>query len=66
VIPLLGARTPAQLQGNLGCLDFELDATAGARLDALSAIELGYPHDYLRRTGALAHPGIDTSPDKLP
>jgi aryl-alcohol dehydrogenase-like predicted oxidoreductase len=62
VIPLLGARTPAQLQGNLGCLGFELEPAACAKLDALSAIELGYPHDYLRRTGPLARPGIEPSP----
>jgi aryl-alcohol dehydrogenase-like predicted oxidoreductase len=65
VIPLLGARTPAQLQDNLGCLDFALDASARARLDASSAIELGYPHDYLRRTGPLARPGIEPSPGTL-
>jgi aryl-alcohol dehydrogenase-like predicted oxidoreductase len=59
VVPLLGARTPAQLEDNLACLDFGLDAQAVARLDALSAIEPGYPHDYLRRTKALAHAGFE-------
>ncbi|HEX6704663.1 MAG TPA: aldo/keto reductase [Albitalea sp.] len=63
VIPLLGARTPVQLQGNLGCLDFNLDATSRAQLDALSAVEAGYPHDYLRRTGPLARPGIELPPE---
>jgi len=59
VVPLLGARTPAQLDDNLACLDFQLDAQALARLDELSAIELGYPHDYLLRTRALAHAGFE-------
>ena len=59
VIPLLGARTPAQLNDNLACLEFRLEAPALARLDALSAIEPGYPHDYLRRTRSIAHAGFD-------
>lgn len=63
VVPLLGARTDAQLQDNLACLDFQLEPEALARLDALSAIELGYPHDYLRRTRAIAHAGFDASLD---
>jgi aryl-alcohol dehydrogenase-like predicted oxidoreductase len=61
VIPLLGARTLAQLEGNLGCLEFRLDAPALARLDALSTVELGYPHDYLRRTRPLVLAGFEPS-----
>ena len=59
VIPLLGARTAAQLQDNLACLDFCLDPQALARLDALCAIEPGYPHDFLRRTRSIAHAGFE-------
>jgi aryl-alcohol dehydrogenase-like predicted oxidoreductase len=45
--PVIGARTPEQLVGNLGAL--EVDFTAGqlARLNKVSAIDLGYPHDLL-------------------
>lgn len=45
--PVIGARTPEQLTGNLGAL--EVDFTPGqlARLDQVSAIDLGYPHDLL-------------------
>ena len=63
VVPLLGARTPAQLQDNLACLDLVLEPPQVERLDALGAIELGFPHDYLRRTRAIAHAGFDSSLD---
>jgi aryl-alcohol dehydrogenase-like predicted oxidoreductase len=63
VVPLLGARTPAQLQDNLACLDLVLETPLVERLDALGAIELGFPHDYLRRTRAIAHAGFDSSLD---
>jgi aryl-alcohol dehydrogenase-like predicted oxidoreductase len=45
--PILGARTPAQLEDNLGALEVDLTATQLARLDEAGAIELGYPHDLL-------------------
>ncbi|NRF72018.1 aldo/keto reductase [Aquincola sp. S2] len=63
VLPLLGARTDAQLQDNLACLDFTLEPETLVRLDALSAIEPGFPHDYLRRTRALATAGFDARLD---
>ena len=63
VVPLLGARTDAQLQDNLACLAFQLEAPALARLDELSAIEPGYPHDYLKRTRSLAHAGFESRLD---
>lgn len=66
VLPLLGARTDAQLQDNLACLDFTLDPDALARLERLSAIEPGFPHDYLRRTRALATAGFDARLDLQP
>ena len=45
--PVVGARTPEQLVANLGALDVDLTADQLARLDAISAIDLGYPHDVL-------------------
>jgi len=48
-IPLLGARTLAQFAENLACLGLALDADQLARLEAASAIDLGYPHDFLAR-----------------
>jgi aryl-alcohol dehydrogenase-like predicted oxidoreductase len=47
VIPVLGARTLAQVQDNLGAADLSLSVQALARLDDASAIRLGYPHDFL-------------------
>lgn len=47
VIPLLGATRTAQLQDNLDCLKVTLGAEHLARLDAVSRIDLGFPHDFL-------------------
>lgn len=46
-IPILGARTLAQLEDNLGCLEVELSESQLERLSTASAIELGFPHDFL-------------------
>ncbi|MGW8742282.1 aldo/keto reductase [Streptomyces sp. NPDC055794] len=45
--PVIGARTPEQLEGNLGALEVELTAAQLARLDEAGRIELGFPHDML-------------------
>lgn len=47
--PIIGARTLAQLEDNLRALDVRLDASQWARLDAVSRVELGFPHDLLKR-----------------
>ncbi len=47
MIPIIGARSGAQLEENLGCLDFELSAEHLARLNEISAIELGFPHEFV-------------------
>ncbi|TPK96907.1 aldo/keto reductase [Mesorhizobium sp. B2-4-12] len=44
---LLGARTLQQLENNLGALDVSLSAEQMTRLDAASAIELGFPYNLL-------------------
>ena len=49
IVPLVGAKTRAQLDDNLGCLEFELAPEDVARLDAVSRIELGFPHDFLEQ-----------------
>ncbi len=48
-VPILGVRTLAQLEDNLGVLGFTLPPEAKARLDAVSAIEPGFPHEFLAR-----------------
>ncbi|MFJ9036869.1 aldo/keto reductase [Streptomyces sp. NPDC102406] len=45
--PVIGARTPEQLVGNLGALDIDFTADQLALLDSVSTLDLGYPHDML-------------------
>lgn len=47
--PIIGARTPEQLEDNLGALEVVLSDAQQTRLNAASAIELGFPHDMLQR-----------------
>ncbi len=49
IVPLVGARTRAQLDDNLGCLEFSLTPEAKQRLDDASKIELGFPHEFLQQ-----------------
>jgi hypothetical protein len=44
---MIGARTVGQLENNLGCLEFTLTNDQMQRLDKVSQIELGFPHDFL-------------------
>ncbi|MEV0611956.1 aldo/keto reductase [Nonomuraea sp. NPDC050404] len=44
---IIGARTPAQLEDNLGALEIGFTDSQVARLDAVSTIEPGYPHGML-------------------
>jgi aryl-alcohol dehydrogenase-like predicted oxidoreductase len=50
LIPIVGARTPQQLEDNLGALELELRAAELERLDEVSRIELGFPHDFEGRS----------------
>lgn len=43
--PVIGARTPEQLLGNLAALEVDFTADHLARLDRISAADLGYPND---------------------
>jgi aryl-alcohol dehydrogenase-like predicted oxidoreductase len=47
VIPIVGARSAAQLAENLACLEFELTAEQLARLTAASAFQPGFPRSFL-------------------
>jgi len=46
VIPIIGARKLAQIKDNLACVGLKLDPALVARLDAVSRIEMGFPHDF--------------------
>jgi hypothetical protein len=48
VLPLLGARTTDQMDDNLGVLDVELSDAHLETLDTVSAIDLGFPHNFLQ------------------
>jgi diketogulonate reductase-like aldo/keto reductase len=45
VIPIIGPRTPAQLADYLGALDLELSDEQYQRLEHVSAVALGTPHE---------------------
>ena len=48
-IPIVGARTAAQLEDSMGAVDIVLTPEMLARLDAVSKVDLGFPHDFLAR-----------------
>lgn len=47
VLPIVGARTAAQMADNLGALDFTLTAEQTARLGGLNGFRPGFPLDFL-------------------
>jgi aryl-alcohol dehydrogenase-like predicted oxidoreductase len=47
IIPIVGARTVAQLRQNLGCLDVQLQPADVALLDEATQVDLGFPHAFL-------------------
>jgi aryl-alcohol dehydrogenase-like predicted oxidoreductase len=48
VIPIVGARSADQLRENLAAREVDLPEDAMAELDAVSAVPLGFPHEFLR------------------
>jgi aryl-alcohol dehydrogenase-like predicted oxidoreductase len=53
IIPILGARRREQIEDSLRAVDIELSEAELERLDNVSRIELGFPHDFVGR--ALAY-----------
>lgn len=47
IIPILGARKVSQIEDNLRCVDVTLSNEQLNRLSEVSAIDLGFPHDFL-------------------
>ena len=47
VIPIIGSRKLAQIQDNLACIEFSLTEAQMKRLNEVSQIDLGFPHDFL-------------------
>lgn len=48
IIPILGARTEAQIKDNLGCLDFDLTDDQLKHLSEAAPVDLGFPHSFFR------------------
>jgi aryl-alcohol dehydrogenase-like predicted oxidoreductase len=46
IIPIIGTRKIAQLHDNLAALDLKLDPAQLRLLDEVSAVPLGFPHDF--------------------
>jgi len=49
VIPIIGARKLAQVQDNLASVDIRLEPSLVLRLDSVSQIEMGFPHDFFAK-----------------
>jgi aryl-alcohol dehydrogenase-like predicted oxidoreductase len=47
IIPILGVRTPAQLADNMGCLAYPLPKEWVDKLNEVSAVPMGFPHEFL-------------------
>lgn len=47
IIPIIGARTIGQLKDNMAALDFTLSDEQRRRLDNVSKVDLGFPHQFL-------------------
>ena len=66
--PIIGARTLQQLEQNLTALDVELGDEDLAELEAVSAIELGFPHEFLQRplTRSVVQADLRIESDRIP
>jgi aryl-alcohol dehydrogenase-like predicted oxidoreductase len=49
VIPIIGASKGSQIQDNLACINFQLSPAQLERLNQVSTIDLGFPHEFLKR-----------------
>jgi len=47
IIPIIGSRKESEIKDNLACLEFVLSNDQMQRLNEISKIELGFPHDFL-------------------
>jgi aryl-alcohol dehydrogenase-like predicted oxidoreductase len=57
IIPILGARTFEQWTDNLKCLDISLSEKDLNKLNEVSEIDLGFPHDFLQLVNDRLHGG---------
>lgn len=57
VIPIVGATKPEQLEDNLKAVNVVLSEEHIKKLNEISAIELGFPHDFLQSEGVIGAMG---------
>lgn len=48
VIPIIGATKVSQLEDSMDCLNFKIPDNQMNRLNEISKIEMGFPHDFLK------------------
>ena len=63
MIPIVGARRVGQLVDSLGASEVHLGESHRARLDEVSALALGYPHDFL--AGEHLRKMLEGQPERL-
>ncbi len=63
-IPIVGARKLEQIQDSLKAAEIEIPEAAMEKLADVSAIELGFPHDFLKQDG-VKHVSFGGDYDKL-
>lgn len=51
MIPIIGARTELQVKDNIESLSFTLDESELRKLDEVSRVDLGFPHEFLSSEG---------------
>ena len=70
VIPIVGSRRLDQLRDNLGCIDWKLEAPALEKLEAVSAIDLGFPSTMIGYASDFVYGGtldvIDDARSRIP
>ena len=55
LIPIIGAKNREQLVDNLACLDFTLPQEVMEKLEDISQIALGFPHDFLKEVHSVVY-----------
>lgn len=58
VIPLVGATRANQIETNLSSLDLILEDTQIMRLDDVSSIDAGFPHDFVQTASGFVYGGM--------
>jgi aryl-alcohol dehydrogenase-like predicted oxidoreductase len=66
MVPILGAKTLAQLTDTLASLDVTIPDDAMARLDEASAIDLGFPSEMIGRLDTFVHGEVGALVDPRP